>query len=65
MTYDFKCEVCEKEVELNIPMDEYSEVKDKQTCDCGGKLTRIQGWQGGVTLCSGMYGIDGKKGWTT
>lgn len=66
MLYDFKCSLCGAEAEIDIPMKEYDEKKDKQVCAlCSGKMERVMGWKGGVTLCAGMYGIDGKKGWTT
>ena len=64
MKYDFKCLKCDKEVELEIPMKDYTDVKDKQVCSCSGKLERVQGWKGSVSLCNGMYGIDSGKGWT-
>ena len=64
MNYDFKCESCGTETQVDIPMSEYTEQKDKQVCTCGGKLVRIMGWNGTVSLCEGCYGIDSGKGWT-
>lgn len=62
--YTFICEKCRKEIEIEIPMAEYTEQKDKQVCKkCGSKLKRKIEWGGGVKLCAGMYGIDGSKGW--
>lgn len=66
MTYTFKCTECPNEEEIDIPMNEIKEQSQKQICSkCGKQMERV--WQpwGGTTLCSGMYGIDGKSGWTT
>lgn len=66
MTYTFKCTKCNKEEEKDIPMNEIKEQSQNQTCSvCGAKAERV--WQpwGGTTLCEGMYGIDGKNGWTS
>lgn len=64
--YDYKCENCGLETEMDIPIAEYDKLKDKQECPAcqHTPMTRVLSWQGGVTLCAGMYGIDGKKGWT-
>lgn len=64
--YDFKCKNCGMQAEIDIPMSTYEQEKDKQVCaNCSGKMERVFVWNGGVTLCSGMYGIDGKNGWNT
>lgn len=66
MTYSFVCKKCNKIVEVDIPMYKYTEVKDKQKCpDCNSILVRKIEWNGSASLCEGMYGIDGKKGWNT
>lgn len=40
--YDFECEDCQTVFEIEIPMSEYSDKKDKQTCpNCGKKLVRV------------------------
>lgn len=62
MDYEFRCEKCNKETVIDIPMNEYTNVKDKQVCSCGGKLNRILAFSGSVELCKGCYGIDSKKG---
>ena len=66
MTYIFKCTECPNEEERDIPMNKIKEQSEKQFCSaCGEQMERV--WQpwGGTALCSGMYGIDGNKGWTT
>ena len=67
MTYNFKCEGCGKVFELEIPMSEYSKIKDNQFCsDCGDKLERIIEWDGPTNLCTSCYGVrDYKSNWTT
>ncbi len=56
-TYDYHCEKCNKDFELEISINDYDKVKDKQTCsNCGSKLTRVLSWKG--------FAIgDGKSGW--
>lgn len=64
--YDFQCTECSFTEEKDIPMNEIKEQSEKQTCSkCGAKQVRIWQTWAGTTLCSGMYGIDGNKGWTT
>ena len=44
--YTFRCEKCNKQEEINIPMSEYDEEKDKQVCvHCGGKTQKGIGIQ--------------------
>ena len=63
MKYEFECELCKTQAEIDIPMNEYEDLKDKQSCPrCSGKMKRILAWQGCASLCSGMYGIDNKSG---
>lgn len=55
--YDFNCEKCKTNVELEIPMSEYNEVKDKQVCSkCGSKLVRVLVPVGEpIYNCGGFY----------
>ena len=46
MKYLFKCKCGHKE-ELDIPMDKYDSLKDKQFCVlCRGKMNRVIEWTG-------------------
>lgn len=47
MLYKFVCKKCGREEELDIPIDKYDELKNKQFCIlCRGKLERIIEWTG-------------------
>lgn len=47
MDYNFYCKKCNKNHEIDIPMNEYSKVKNDQKCpDCNEKLERVIEWQG-------------------
>ena len=63
--YDFECSKCKNKEERDIPMKDYDKEKHNQICiKCGSKMIRIfEKWNGLVSLCDGMYGIDGNKGW--
>lgn len=66
MEYRFRCPKCGNEQKIAIPMDEYDEKKNSQTCKkCGNLLERVIEFSGSISLSSGMYGIDGNGGWTT
>lgn len=62
MIYIFKCTRCRKNIELDIPMSEYSEKKDKQVCpDCGEKVKRVLTPIGSpIFNCGGFYCTDNK-----
>lgn len=66
MTYTFRCEKCNKQEEINIPMSEYDEEKDKQVCVyCRAKLKRVLEFNGTVNLCRGCHGVNqSKSNWT-
>lgn len=64
--YNFKCTKCDNIDEKEILMNDIKVEQEKQTCSkCGAKSERLWETWAGTTLCSGMYGIDGNKGWTT
>ena len=66
MEYRFRCPKCGNEQKIAIPMDEYDEKKNSQTCKkCGNLLERVIEFSGSISLTTGMYGIDGNGGWTT
>jgi putative FmdB family regulatory protein len=47
MKYDYHCESCDKTFELEISINEYDKVKDKQLCpNCNVKMTRVLSWNG-------------------
>lgn len=58
MNYVFNCPVCNKDLDVDIPMDKYSELKDKQYCPlCKGHITRKIEWTGTATgNGSGWFG---------
>lgn len=61
MFYKFKCRKCQKEKEINIPMDDYDKEKGNQFCDeCGCRMDRVIQWTG-IAEGSGE-GWFGKKG---
>ena len=65
MKYTFICEKCNKEKEMDIPMSEYDNHKDKQYCECKNKMIRKLEWQGVTKLCHGCCGVnDTKSNWT-
>lgn len=65
MKYNFECSECGHREEKEILMADYDREKEKQICSlCGAKSKRVIEFNGSVTLCSGMYGIDSGKGWT-
>lgn len=64
MTYKFGCSVCNTEFDLDIPIEKYTDLKDKQKCPyCKNKLKRIIEWSGVATGSgSGWFGkSDGGK----
>jgi len=47
MNYRYFCDNCEKDFQIDIPMDKYDLLKDKQTCpECKSKVRRIIEWVG-------------------
>lgn len=62
MNYRFNCEKCRKSTEIDIPIDKYDSEKDKQVCECGGKLSRVIEWQGWAKASGdGWYGKNGSN----
>ena len=63
MNYKFYCCDCKHEYQVDIPMKEYHEQKEKQKCpECGGHARRVYEWNG-IATGSGE-GWCGKKGGT-
>jgi len=62
MIYNFGCQKCKKEFEIDIPMKDYDKEKNNQVCpECKGKLQRILEWKGvatgkGAGWCGNSYG---------
>lgn len=46
MNYLFNCEKCGKSAEIEIKISDYDAEKNKQVCNCGGKMKRVIEWQG-------------------
>lgn len=64
MNYPFKCPKCFFEVDIEIPMKDYSQLKDKQVCyKCGCKLERVIQWEGPATINGGYEAVAGKASW--
>ena len=64
MIYQFSCKQCSKEIEVDIPMNEYSYQKDKQFCpDCNSKLERVIEWNGMAYRVGGYSEEAGAAKW--
>ena len=61
--YDYHCDKCNKDIELEISINDYDQVKDKQTCpDCNSKLNRVLSWHGfAIGQGDGWYGKAGSN----
>ena len=47
MDYKFKCTKCRHIEQKDIPMSDYSKLKDSQVCSkCGAKTERVIEWTG-------------------
>lgn len=63
MKYLFTCENCGKSAEIDIKLADYDSEKDKQFCECGGKMKRIIEWQGGAYHLGGYSDVGGIAKW--
>ena len=64
MEYRFKCPNCGNEQKIAIPMDEYDNEKDKQTCKkCGNILERVIEFEGSIGGTGGYDSVAGKASW--
>lgn len=64
MEYKFYCEACGNEQTIAIPMDEYTEKKDHQTCKkCGKILKRKIEFSGSIGGTGGYDSVAGKASW--
>ena len=64
MKYTFRCKECGHTEELDIPMDKYSELKDKQFCVvCRGKAERVIEWEGSADINGGYEAVAGRAKW--
>lgn len=63
MTYQFKCEKCNNIEDKTIAIDDYDKEKNNQICSkCNSRMERVLGFDGSISLSSGMYGIDSPNG---
>ena len=63
MYYKFGCE-CGNIQDISIPMSEYDNEKDKQTCKkCGKIMKRIIEFDGGIGMTGGYDITAGKASW--
>ena len=66
MNYNFYCKKCNKNHEIDIPMNEYSKVKNDQKCpDCNEKLERVIEWEGVASNIGGYSAVGGMAKWQT
>ena len=64
MKYRFRCDKCIKVFEVDIPMNEYNQEKDKQFCsECNSKLERIIEWNGPACNLGGYSEVGGVANW--
>lgn len=64
MEYKFYCESCGNEQNIAIPMDEYDEKKNSQTCKkCGKLLKRKIEFNGSIGHTGGYDSITGTVSW--
>jgi len=64
MIYKFSCKKCGHIEELDIPIDKYSELKDKQFCVlCRGQLQRVIEWTGSADINGGYEAVAGRAKW--
>lgn len=63
MRYLFNCEKCGKSAEIEIKISNYDNEKDKQFCNCGGKMKRVIEWQGGAYHLGGYSDVGGIAQW--
>lgn len=62
MNYKFKYNICGKSAEIDIKISDYDTEKDKQFCECGGKMNRVIEWQGWAKASGeGWYGKNGSN----
>ena len=64
MFYSFKCTKCGYKYDIDIPMSEYTEKKDKQKCiKCNSKLERVIEWEGPADINGGYEAVAGRASW--
>lgn len=64
MEYRFSCPKCSKEYLIEIPIERYSEDKDKQRClECNSVLQRVLEWNGSATINGGYESVAGRAKW--
>lgn len=58
MIYRFRCNVCNRTFDIDIPMSDYDNQKDKQICPvCYAVLKRVIEWEGIATATGdGWFG---------
>lgn len=64
MYYKFKCPKCGNVQDISIPMDEYDNEKNNQTCKkCGNLLERVIEFSGSIGGTGGYDSVAGKASW--
>ena len=65
MIYKFHCSNCNIDHPLDIPIEKYADLKEKQFCPlCRKKLTRVIEWNGPCDMNGGGYeGVGGRAKW--
>lgn len=64
MIYKFYCKTCDTEHNLDIPIEKYTDLKDRQKCPfCRRKLERVIEWSGPATINGGYEAVAGRAKW--
>ena len=64
MEYTFHCSKCNKDLEIELPMDKYTELKNSQRCPvCNSQLERKIEWTGSASINGGYEAVAGKGAW--
>lgn len=64
MTYQFYCDACKKDFDVDIPIAEYDVEKTNQTCPiCKGPIRRVIIWNGPASINGGYEAEAGRAKW--
>ena len=64
MVYVFNCPVCNKDWDIDIPMDKYDDLKNKQHCPwCKSIIIRRIEWNGPASINGGYEAVAGRAQW--
>lgn len=64
MIYLFKCPDCGSQRNIEIPISDYDEMKNRQQCsNCGSILKRVIEFEGSIGGTGGYDAIVGRADW--